>query len=372
MLGNLGFFYSGLNGKTKEDFGIGDYKYIDYLNIFNNTFVDLSELKKIKKDDKQNLVQKGDIFFTISSEIPEEVAMSSVLNENTEKTYLNSFCTGFRLNEKNRFSFEFLAYFFRSKNFRNKSLTLAQGISRFNISKNSLKNIVIEFPNQLKEQTKIANLFSSLEMILSLHKRKFILLENIIQSLLDKMFPSQNSIIFPLKFEKVTHAWEQEVFENLYEKSSEKNNLKFGLSHFISVASSTYKTDIKIDNLQTISNYNVFRKGDIAFEGHTNSKYPFGRFVENTVGNGIISNIFSVFRPKTKYDLEYWKYAINNNSIMLKALKNSSKSGIMMNSLDIKELNRQIIVFPSLSEQTKIANLLETIDSVLSLHKRKF
>ncbi|MGZ9453962.1 restriction endonuclease subunit S, partial [Mycoplasma sp. AC157] len=157
----------------------------------------------------------------------------------------------------------------------------------------------------------------------------------------------------------------------MYEKSSEKNNLKFGLSHFISVASSTYKTDIKIDNLQTISNYNVFRKGDIAFEGHTNSKYPFGRFVENTVGNGIISNIFSVFRPKTKYDSEYWKYAINNNSIMLKALKNSSKSGIMMNSLDIKELNKQIIVFPFLSEQTKIAKLLLSLDSVLSLHKRK-
>ncbi|MGZ9413713.1 restriction endonuclease subunit S, partial [Mycoplasma sp. Z386] len=174
------------------------------------------------------------------------------------------------------------------------------------------------------------------------------------------------------KFLNYTHTWEQDVFENLYEKSSEKNNLKFGLSHFISVASSTYKTDIKIDNLQTISNYNVFRKGDIAFEGHTNSKYPFGRFVENTVGNGIISNIFSVFRPKTKYDSEYWKYAINNNSIMLKALKNSSKSGIMMNSLDIKELNKQIIVFPFLSEQTKIAKLLLSLDSVLSLHKRKY
>ncbi|UWV92420.1 hypothetical protein [Mycoplasmopsis cynos] len=37
----------------------------------------------------------------------------------------------------------------------------------------------------------------------------------------------------------------------------------------------------------------------------------------NTIGDGIVSNIFSVFKPVFAQDLYYWKYAINNNKVML-------------------------------------------------------
>ena len=132
-LGEIGSTYAGLSGKTKEDFGHGKAKYIPYINIFNNTFVDVSALEDIEVDEKQNCVKKGDVFFTTSSETPEEVGMSSVLLQDVENTYLNSFCFGYR--PEKIFDSIFLAFMLRSDLIRKQFKILAQGISRFNISK---------------------------------------------------------------------------------------------------------------------------------------------------------------------------------------------------------------------------------------------
>jgi len=94
------------SGKTNEDFVNGNYKYISYLNIYNNIAVDLTQndFVRIKEGEKQKRLQKGDILFTISSETAEEVAMYSVITQTIEEPiYLNSFCCAFRLNDVDLF-----------------------------------------------------------------------------------------------------------------------------------------------------------------------------------------------------------------------------------------------------------------------------
>ena len=59
----------------------------------------------------------------------------------------------------------------------------------------------------------------------------------------------------------------------------------------------------------------VMRLGDIAFEGHPNSDFQFGRFVANDIGDGIISELFPIYRHKLPYENSYWKYAIQIESI---------------------------------------------------------
>ena len=95
VLSNLGSTFNGLTGKDKDDFGFGK-PYITYMNIFKNNRIDVNqfELVNINEFDNQCKVQYGDIFFTTSSETPEEVGMSSVLLEKVEEVYLNSFCFG--------------------------------------------------------------------------------------------------------------------------------------------------------------------------------------------------------------------------------------------------------------------------------------
>ncbi|WP_036430140.1 restriction endonuclease subunit S, partial [Mycoplasmopsis felis] len=94
-LEEIGQTYTGLSGKTKKDFGHGNSRYITYLNIFNNPIANLKGLDRIEEDRKQNSVKYGDIFVTTSSEIPEEVGITSIWPfKDKENIYLNSFCFG--------------------------------------------------------------------------------------------------------------------------------------------------------------------------------------------------------------------------------------------------------------------------------------
>ncbi|WP_086235677.1 restriction endonuclease subunit S [Campylobacter devanensis] len=186
ILGDIGETYCGLSGKNKDDFGHGNAKFVPYINIFQNSIVNLAKLEKIEIDKRQNSVKNGDIFFTTSSETPQEVAMSSVYLGNEENIYLNSFCFGFR--PKEFLNSYFLAYFFRSHYFRDKVIPLAQGISRYNISKNKMMELKIRIPNDIKEQEAIGEFFRKMDGILEFSQKKITKLENIKKYLLNKMF----------------------------------------------------------------------------------------------------------------------------------------------------------------------------------------
>ena len=172
-LGDMGSTFTGLSGKTKEDFGHGDAKFITYMNVFSNPIANLQMTETVEIDSKQNCVKAGDVFFTTSSETPEEVGMSCVMPENADNTYLNSFCFGYRPTE--RFDLNYLAYVLRSESFRKEMTFLAQGISRYNISKNKVMEVEIPVPS-LDEQSKVGRYFSNLDHLITLHQRECIYL----------------------------------------------------------------------------------------------------------------------------------------------------------------------------------------------------
>ncbi|HEM3725352.1 TPA: restriction endonuclease subunit S [Streptococcus suis] len=170
-LGEIGNTYTGLSGKTKDDFGHGDGRFVTYMNVFSNPISLPEMVEAVEIDESQNTVRYGDVLFTTSSETPEEVGMSSVWLGNTENTYLNSFCFGFRPVKKvNPY---YLAYLLRSSGMRRKISFLAQGISRYNISKTKMMELEISIPNA-NEQKAIGSFFSTLDRQITLHQRKSI------------------------------------------------------------------------------------------------------------------------------------------------------------------------------------------------------
>ncbi len=184
-LGEVGKTYSGLSGKTKDDFGHGEAKFVTYMNVFSNSVCLPNMTEAVEIDDKQNKVLFGDVLFTTSSETPEEVGMSSVWLENAENIYLNSFCFGYRPTKE--FNPYYLAYMLRSPSTREKITFLAQGISRYNISKNKMMDIEIPIPS-IVEQKQIGEHFRTLDSLITLHHRKLEKLEQIKQAMLHKMF----------------------------------------------------------------------------------------------------------------------------------------------------------------------------------------
>lgn len=188
QLGELGVTYAGLSGKAKEDFGFGKDVYVSYVNVFKNNIATLEMVENvsIKPGEKQNNVKFGDILFTTSSEVPHEVGMPSVWLYEKDNVYLNSFCFGFRTTV----SFInpiFLARYLRSFEMRKLITILAQGSTRFNISKKELMKLIVKIP-RLDEQNRIINLFSILDGGIELQSMKVRKLKKRKQGLLQKMF----------------------------------------------------------------------------------------------------------------------------------------------------------------------------------------
>nr|WP_235804113.1 restriction endonuclease subunit S [Ligilactobacillus hayakitensis] len=184
-LKNIGNTFTGLSGKTKEDFGHGDAEYITYMNVFSNPISNLTGTDKIEIDKKQNEVKYGDVLFTTSSETPEEVGMSSVWLGNSSNIYLNSFCFGFRPTKK--IDPYYLGYLLRSQTVRRKIMVLGQGISRYNISKNKLVDISITVPSY-EEQQKIGMSLNNQDMRITDQIQNIKRLKLLKKHLLNKLF----------------------------------------------------------------------------------------------------------------------------------------------------------------------------------------
>ncbi len=166
-LGDIGEFYGGLVGKSKKSFSQGNKFYVPYINVFNNPQLDLNALESVQIGDKekQNTIQLGDVLFTGSSENLEDCAMSCVVTQKIEKDiYLNSFCFGFRFFDKNLFDPSFLKHFLRDYNFRKNISKVANGVTRFNVSKQLFSQITIPIPplEIQQEIVKILDQFSAL------------------------------------------------------------------------------------------------------------------------------------------------------------------------------------------------------------------
>lgn len=168
-MGEVGTFYGGLSGKSKEDFTDGNETFISYMNVYSNIALqtDVSDMVKIKPGEKQNTIQYGDALFTGSSETPEECGMSSVLTTHTDKKlYLNSFCFGYRLNDSSLFLPDFLKHLLRSKQIRRQISRTANGVTRFNVSKKLFAKIMLPVP-PLELQEKIVAILDRFETLVN-------------------------------------------------------------------------------------------------------------------------------------------------------------------------------------------------------------
>ena len=145
--GDFGQSYSGLSGKSAEDFGDG-YPFITYMNVYQNQIIDSTDvgLVKIKETEQQSVVRYGDILLTLSSETPEEVGMGAVYLGETYPLYLNSFCFGIHITDEAKIYPPFLAYYVSSQSFRKAVYPLAQGSTRFNLQKSDFMKKKFSFP----------------------------------------------------------------------------------------------------------------------------------------------------------------------------------------------------------------------------------
>ena len=379
-LGDVGVTYTGLSGKTKEDFGHGNGTFVTYMNVFSNTVGLPDMVEPVEIDDSQNKVLYGDVLFTTSSETPEEVGMSSVWLGNAENTYLNSFCFGYR--PMVEFNPYYLAYMLRSSSMRKNITFLAQGISRYNISKNKMMDIEMPIPN-IEEQKQIGSYFCSLDNLITLHQHKYDKLLNIKKSMLEKMFPRDGSKFPEIRFSGFTDPWEQRKLSEIATMHARIGWQNLRTSEFLDQGDYMLITGTDFDdgriNYSTChyvekERYNQdphiqIQNGSILItKDGTLGKVAFVQGLElpATLNAGVFNvEIIDEDYVDGKYLFQYLKAPFLMDYVGQKATGGT-----------IKHLNQNIlvnfpVVLPKIAEHEKIGEFFESIDHLITLHQRK-
>ena len=183
----LGTSYSGLSGKSAQDFGSGK-PFITYLNVYSNNVIKENDFQyvAIKDDEKQNVVKYGDVLFTLSSETPEEVGVGSVYL-GKEKVYLNSFCFGIHITNTEVAFSPYLSYYVSLTAFRKFIYPYAQRSTRFNLCKADFEKASIKLPT-LADQKRIYSVLGHIDCKIETERQMLNLYNSQKQYLLRQMF----------------------------------------------------------------------------------------------------------------------------------------------------------------------------------------
>lgn len=354
----MGTTFTGLSGKKASDFGHGKASLITYMNVFSNPIANPNMIENVEVDSRQREVEVGDVFFTTSSETPEEVGMSSVLKKKIGITYLNSFCFGFRPSVK--FDLDYLAFMLRSESVRKQIKLLAQGISRFNIAKTKMMYIDIQVP-KIDEQIAIGKYFAQLDRLITLHQCNC------------------NMATRPCEWSSGLRAiaWEQR-------NTSYLGNFFKGQGYS--------KADLLPDgtpiilygqlytNYQfTITEVNTYaqkKKNTILSKGNEVIVPASGETAEDIARASavrkkgvILGGDLNIIVPIPSMNAEFFALSLSNGFPQKKlAQKAQGKSVVHIHNSDIQEIS---ITYPSLEEQNRIASFFRHLDRLITLHQRK-
>lgn len=371
-ISKLGETVNGLSGKKGADFGSGR-PYVQYKQVFDKSFIDFTECGKVDvgDDENQNQLQLGDILFTTSSETPDEVGFASVITKQpNEPTYLNSFCFILRPNDLDEINPDFSRYLFHSPIYRKSVSAIAQGSTRYNLSKGSFLKLRVPIPKP-EEQQKIASCLSSLDELLAAHKDKLDALKNHKKGLLQNLFPQEGETVPKVRFPEFEGdgEWVETTLEEMadYEngKAHEKNidengNYIVVNSKFISSEGET----VKYSNTA----FCPASEGDILM---VLSDIPNGKaiakcfYVDEDDKYSVNQRICRI--TATNCDSRFLFYIMDRNAYFL-----SFDDGVKQTNLrksDVLEFPFRIPTDPV--EQTKIASCITAVDDLIKSQSAK-
>jgi type I restriction enzyme S subunit len=374
-LGNEGELYSSLTGKAGADFDAGEARFVTYMNVFSNTFVDPKALRfvDVKEGENQNAVASGDVFFTISSETPDEVGMSSVLLEDLENCYLNSFCALFRFSESKRPNPVFTGYLLRQPLVRAYFTKKAQGSTRFNLSKDAFRSLPLCVPSPA-EQQKIAECLISLDELMAAQARKVDALKTHKKGLMQQLFPHEGETQPCLRFPEFQNAgeWASEPLGNLGEivtgktPSTKDADLWGGDILFITPTDISEDAKYQCTTARTVietKNTKILPAGSVVYTCIAS----IGKMAL-TVHPSITNQQINAVVPNEKVLGEFIYYALANLTPWIKTLPATNTLPII-NKTDFSKIG--ILLPENKAEQQRIADCLTSLDDLIAAQTQK-
>ena len=231
-------------------------------------------------------------------------------------------------------------------------------------------SIGISMPASENEQRQIGAFFDRLDSLITLHQRKYDKLCVLKKSMLDKMFPKGGSLYPEIRFAGFTDPWEQRKLGELFEESDERASDREILS--VSVANGIYpasESDRETNPGASLANYKIVHFGDVVY----NSMRMWQGAVDASRYDGIVSPAYVVTRPNSEVYARFFARLLRQ-PMLLKQYQQVSQG----NSKDTQVLKFDdfasigISMPASENEQRQIGAFFDRLDSLITLHQRKY
>lgn len=257
----------------------------------------------------------------------------------------------------------FIFYFLHNDNFVHSVLQRCTGTTYPAISPKDFSTINVFLSNDKLEEKQIGNFFKILDNLITLYERKIKLFDDMIAYLKQQLFYKQTSLSFPQSH------WKDIAFSKLYVKRKDKNiDVSYDQSKTISVANMKYSDRELNSSREYLKTYYITHFGDIIYEGNRSGNFKYGRFVQNDIGDGIVSHVFTVYKPINDLDMNFMNNFINYEPIMSRVLLYATTDTLMMHTLHDNELLKQKLSLPDKEAQIKIGRILNLVSTI----KNKF
>lgn len=368
----LGQTISGLSGKSGADFGRGKL-YVTYKQVFDCAWIDFAKCGRVTIEDNenQNELQQGDILFTTSSETPDEVGFASViLATPPESIYLNSFCFAFRTYILDTLKPQFSQYLFHSPIYRNSIKVLAQGSTRFNISKGAFLNLKLPIPKDKNEQQKIAIFLTSLDDLISAQSEKIKALQAHKKGLMQQLFPAEGETVPKVRFGEFRDEWKNKTLKPFLEEYAKRVPANTDLQIFSSTRTGliSQKDYYSGRELLNEGEYGVVPKGYFVYR-HMSDDATFKFNINEDFDEIAVSREYPVFKT-INLNAHFLLYKLNEGHDFPKFSAEQRKGGTRTR-LYFKTLCTWNTLLPSLKEQQKIADCLSSLDDLITAQSQK-
>lgn len=355
-LGELGKFYGGITGKSKEDFKDGNEKFITYKNVYENISLKLDVEDKVKISEKENqrTLEYGDIIFTGSSETPSECGLSSVVTEKIEeKLYLNSFCFFFRMNNKEILNPDFAKHLFRSSNLRYQIGKTASGVTRFNVSKKSMEKVSIPVP-PLEVQCEIVHILDDFTLLSAELSAELKARQKQYEYYASKLFTSFKAKDYPMgELAKFVYGYTDKAIDN--------GNTRFIRITDINEQGCLKKDDIKYINMNEEAQKSLLKKGDLVM-ARTGATFGKTLYFDDDVPSVYASFLIKIIPDNTKLLNKYYWHFTKTQLYWSQANKLVTNGGQpQFNTPALKKIR---IPIPTIDEQHKVVDILDRLDKI--------
>ena len=359
-LSSDGFSNGAFNDPKKVGSG---YRIINVKDMYVDGTINVNSLLRVNLDEKEfskNRVEFGDIFFTRSSLVKEGIAHSNVnLNYIDDLTYDGHLI---RMRPIMNVSLPiFLYYNFTTDKVREQFVKRGKTTTMTTIGQDDIASVAIILP-KLPEQTKIATFLTAVDEKLTALKQKKTLLEQYKKGVMQQIFSQElrfkddNGNDFPDWKEKMLGDFC--TFFSGGTPTSTNQKYYTGTIPFIG-SGNIYDTEVYnfiSDEALKSSSAKIVQKGDLlyALYGANSGELAISKM------NGAINQAILCIRNEECITYLYYVLLLNKDIIVATYLQGGQGN---LSAQIIKRLNYK---FPSIPEQTKIANFLSAIDEKIN------